>query len=122
MANLKRGYYDFSSTDTLVTKTDQESSVAAANMAKSFANSETSINIKMTTSKTWYTWYMTSYIDKENYLDSAITSRTPNWPSFAPLMHKYEVCVFQKDTMANKHIRMACMFFDFKPTTHMADT
>lgn len=43
-----------------------------------------------------------------------MTSRTPKFPSYTPVMWNYEVCVLQLDTYDNDAIKKtACRHFDY---------
>jgi hypothetical protein len=70
-------------------------------------------SISITTdASVWSNYYIASYEDKSKFETSKVQSRTPKWPSYAPTMTNYEVCVFQHDVSASDAIkRTACRHF-----------
>lgn len=45
----------------------------------------------------WVNYYISDLSNSNDPQNSYVNSAVPYYPAYAPNMHKYEVCVFQKD-------------------------
>lgn len=121
--NQQLNYFQIDPQHTLVTKKDQEGDFDTGHIATEEVDDELNqITITYESDNDWETFYITSYVSKVDFSNSKITSRTPKWPSFGPVMHNYELCVFQYDTLKEQTARMACKYIDIWPTSQDADS
>lgn len=67
--------------------------------------------------KNWGSYYITGLVDTVDPVSSYLLSSAPYFPAYAPNMHQFEVCVFQKDPDTNLYAKINCFFKDVSTTT-----
>lgn len=56
----------------------------------------------------WINYYISELSNSNDPQNSYVNSAVPYYPAYPPNMHKYEVCVFQKDPDDSVYKNMAC--------------
>lgn len=64
----------------------------------------------------WASYYITGLVDTLEPVTSYFTSSVPYFPAYAPNMHLYEVCAFQKDPDLSTYTKMNCYYKDVGST------